>query len=575
MPDSIQNIFFTVTSQDHGKRLDAFLAQNLAELGISREKVKSFIKNGVVCIDKKTATSPKDLVLTGCIVNVAIPVGSSSVLAEEGEVCTLYKDAELAIIDKPADLTVHPCPSCPEGTLANRLLSHFPELSSQDGSRPGIVHRLDKDTSGILLVALTERCRLALAEMFAERDINKQYLAIVHGVPKTTTGIIDEPIGRHPLKKILMAISKTGRPAHTSWQTLYADPAGLFSILAVRILTGRTHQIRVHLTHIGHPIIGDPLYTGTPAQQKALAGLSHCPKPPKRQMLHACQISFAHPFPELIPEKLPPHITRDGEMLQCTLPPPEDFMETLVQLTSPCLRVVITGSPGCGKSTLLHALEQQGLPVSSADAVVQKLYEPDGDGWRLLQARFGDRFFTDPIQAQASGHIKKIAPIVDKSKLGKSMAEDPALRREIEALIHPLVAHAHKEFFQVQESKGSAINVVEIPLYIESGYQQNKALHSKNGLAPVLVGITCPQNLRHKRLAENRAWTQEKITFIESWQLSQEEKMQQCDIVIANDKLEEDLRSEAKKLIEQLETIQSLRAKDILQGLQSILIGQL
>ena len=580
MPDSFASHAFTATHQEHNKRLDAFLAAHLADAGISRERAKHLIKEGAVCVDGAPATSPKVLLFEGAHVTITIPEAATSLTAETGDLTILYQDAELALIDKPADLTVHPCPSCPQGTLAHRLISHFPDLARQGGSRPGIVHRLDKDTSGLILVALTERCRLALAEQFAERAIYKEYLAIVHGVPKLPQGIINSPIGRHPQKKVMMAVTPNGKEAITHWRTLYADPAGRFSVVAARILTGRTHQIRVHLTHLGHPLVGDTVYCGEQQQRKALPLLHNAgaaapahPAPaeaapggpetqhptsvPQRQMLHAWRLALRHPFPESVPQTMPPMVSIEDGVLRCTCPPPEDFARALVQLTTHTLRVVITGSPGCGKSTLLHALAARGIPTSSADVAVKELYQPGNDGWRLLRARFGDRFLCAEKNA------------IDKVLLGTAMREEPGVRREVEALLHPLVAHTHKEFFREQEKAGAPLAVTEIPLYLEAGYHLNATLQAEgdNRPLPVLVGVRTPFAIRKERLKTHRGWSDETIDAIESWQWQEDEKIAACDLVVDNLGSPDELARKADGLITQLLALRAERARTILESI--------
>ncbi len=560
MQERLEHIHLTVKEDGKGKRLDAFLVNNLESLGLSREKLKAIIKDGAVFVDGKVVDSPSEKLLLGAIVEVVLPDVQSEIKAEEGELLVVYQDTELAIIDKPANLTVHPCPSCPDGTLVNRLLSYFPNLAKQDNPRPGIVHRLDKDTSGILLVALTERCRLKFAELFAAREIHKEYLAIVYGVPKNTAGEIDIPIGRHPQKKVMMAVSPSGKEAQSRWRVLYADPEGFFSVLAVRIMTGRTHQIRVHLSHIGHPIIGDSLYVGAGKHQQANNHLRSCYAKPQRQMLHAAQIAFEHPFPEVIPDKLPENMERLGDSLRCTLPPPKDFFKTLVELTIPHLRVVITGLPGCGKSALLQMLAATGLPVSSADEVVKKLYEPEGDAWRLLKARFGEMFFS-PAGTKGKNAEQLL---LDREKLGNAMQANPLLRKEVEAIVHPLVAHAHKVFFEENEKNTVPVSIVEIPLYFEAGYHLNNELQDSKGNRPILIGVHCATATRHIRLKEGRRWGVEKITAIEAWQWPEDKKMQACDVVIDNSGTKDELAAQAQKLVIKLHALQSQKAEAII-----------
>ena len=584
---------FVVDRGEAYGRLDRFLADKLRQSGLSREKVKELIREGRVTVDGRPTDSPRHEVVPGSEVRVDLPARISALEPEEGELSVFYRDAELAVLNKPAGLTVHPAPGLTTGTLAHRLVAHFPELAAQEGFRPGIVHRLDKDTSGLMLAALTERCRLALADMFARHTVYKEYLALVRGVPKGSGGVIDAPMGRHPTQKTKMAVIARGKAAKSAWRVLYADPRGRFALVAVRIYSGRTHQVRVHMAHIGHPLWGDAVYGGGEAlpassvydggqarkgraggpgkearAEKALAGACRdasgpagtaLPEeffirfgenagdgsPPARQMLHAWKLGFAHPFPGAMahPSAFGPEARQvawpEGEGLLFRCPPPPDFVEAARFLGRETLRVAVTGSPGCGKSSLLEVWRRMGMPVFSADAEVGRLYEKDGDGRRLLRARFGTRFVPD-----AAGPV-------DKAALGAAMRDDPALRREVEALIHPLVRHAAREFWREQEARGMAVAVAEIPLYLETDFGRagrTKADGAFDEAAHVLVGVHCPFALRRERLMLRRGWSGETIDLMESWQWPEDRKMAACDRIIDNSGTEEDLERRAVEL---------------------------
>ncbi|HEX2163810.1 MAG TPA: RluA family pseudouridine synthase, partial [Thermoanaerobaculia bacterium] len=244
-----------------------------------------------------------------CEVPAAAP--DDRVEPEEGELAVLHADADLLVVDKPAGLTVHPGAGRATGTLVHRLLHRYPELAGVGGpGRPGIVHRLDRDTSGVLVVARTDAAHRALARAFAGRRVDKRYLGIVHGVP-APAGEIDAPIGRHPERRKEMTVRPDGRPARTRWRVLAA--AGGAALLELSIETGRTHQIRVHLKHQRHPLVGDPVY-GEP-RWKGLRGgaarnaLRDFPRP----ALHAWRLAFPHPA--------------TGEEVAFTAPVPEDLRE--------------------------------------------------------------------------------------------------------------------------------------------------------------------------------------------------------------------------------------------------------
>lgn len=602
---------FSVGREEAFARLDRFLADKLREHGLSREKVKELIRGGKVTVNGLPAISPRQGLVIGNEVRVNVPARTTGLQPEEGVLSIVYRDAELAVLDKPAGITVHPAPGLDTGTLAHRLVAHFPELAAQEGFRPGIVHRLDKDTSGLMLVALTERCRLALAAMFARHAVYKEYLALVRGVPDQTRGVIDAPVGRHPAQKVKMAVTVHGKAAKSAWRVLHADPRGRFALMAVRIYSGRTHQVRVHMQHIGHPLWGDRLYGGSasiPAsgEEVSPAGVSGGPDAgsagmaPARQMLHAWKLAFIHPFPDAVARagvfgagagrKTAPK----GERLFFCCPPPADFAEAARFLSRETLRVVVTGSPGCGKSSLLEAWRVMGIPVFSADAEVARLYGKNGDGQRLLRARFGDRFVPDP------------AGPVDKAALGAAMREDFSLRREVEALVHPLVRHAVRLFWQEQEARGAALAAAEIPLYLETDFAKTRLssgvdeksvgggsrrsgshgaeahgrgdalsdIHDSSlHAAHVLVGVYCPFALRRDRLMGKRGWSGETVALMESWQWPEEKKMAACDVVLDNTGTEPDLEKRAGELASKLLELRGERASQKFARLETLWAG--
>lgn len=209
---------FTV---DGGRvRLDRFLGEALREQDVSREKVKRAIRDGGCLVDGAVCTDVSAKVGAGQSIELRMEAEPTSVQPEEGELEILYQDAWLAVLNKPAGMTVHPAPSCPDGTLVHRLVARFPSLRAQEGFRPGIVHRLDKDTSGLICVALTEEARMRLSEAFAAREIRKEYLALVQGVP-APAGTVDAPLGRHPTVKVKVAVVKNGKEARSEWRVLH------------------------------------------------------------------------------------------------------------------------------------------------------------------------------------------------------------------------------------------------------------------------------------------------------------------------------------------------------------------
>ncbi len=517
-------------------RVDAFLGAALRMEGVSREKIKQAVAAGAVTRNGRVCAKPTETVFPGDEITAVLPGPVTSLAPEDGDLPVLWRDGHLAVCDKPVGLAVHPSPGREKGTLAHRLVRLFPQLVSQGGLRPGIVHRLDKDTSGLILVALTEPARLAMAKAFAARAVRKEYLALVHGVPSPDTGTVTVPLGRSPRNKTKMDVvpaSKGGREARSDYTVLYADPARRFSLVRVAIHTGRTHQIRVHMRHIGHPLLGDAAY--------ALPGLPPLPGPPApRPMLHAFTLAFTHPV--------------TGEDLAFHLPPPEDFTGLAVRLMTPMQRVVITGSPGGGKSTLTNAVRDAGFPVWSADDAVRALYAKGADGWHLLRARYGARFVPDD-----SGGV-------DKQALFAAMAGSDAFRREVERLVHPLVFHSLEDFWQVQERRGAAMAAAEVPLALESGRRAGGNVPGR----PLLVGVWTPFALRRQRMMDTRGWSAQTVDLMESWQWPEDVKIRAADLVLDNSGSRRDLQRRAESMITVLACLRQRAALRVRQGLRDL-----
>ena len=287
-----------VDESDSGDRIDRRLAS--AFTAFSRTRLKALIESGAVCAGGRTITEPSYRVKPGEILTVDVP---DAVPAEpEAQAIALeirYEDDDLLVVDKPAGLVVHPAPGSPDRTLVNALLAHCgPSLSGIGGvRRPGIVHRIDKDTSGLLVVAKNDAAHAGLAAQFAAHSIERAYLAVVWGRPVPPRGRIDANIGRNPRNRKKMAVVPRGKPARTHYAVQRNLGLGA-CILECRLETGRTHQIRVHCAHIGHSVIGDPLYGGRnpgrwatlpPAALAMVRGFD-------RQALHAHVIGFDHPL---------------------------------------------------------------------------------------------------------------------------------------------------------------------------------------------------------------------------------------------------------------------------------------
>jgi len=288
-----------------GERLDVFVARRLPEL--SRSHAHRLISEGLVTADGRQL-KPSDRLVAGASVSVTIPtpVPAGDLVAESIPVTVIFQDFDLMVVDKPAGLTVHPAPGHPSGTLVNALLAITPDLKGISGTlRPGIVHRLDKDTSGLIVVAKNDRAMRALQRQLKDREMHKTYLALVHGVPKPAHGVIEAPIGRHPKNRKKMAVVANGRESETRYRVREEIAGGKYALLEVEPVTGRTHQIRVHMAAIGHPIVADAVYG---KRSDVL----------DRQFLHAWKLAFAMPL--------------GGREVEFESPLPVDLREALERL---------------------------------------------------------------------------------------------------------------------------------------------------------------------------------------------------------------------------------------------------
>jgi 23S rRNA pseudouridine1911/1915/1917 synthase len=304
-----------------GERTDRFLAK--AFQGLSRARVKALIESGRLARDGETLRDPSAAVRPGAAYALDIPAPRPATPQPQAmALAVLYEDPDLIVVDKPAGLVVHPAPGNPDGTLVNALIAHCgASLTGIGGeARPGIVHRLDKDTSGVMVAAKTQAAHEALAKLFAGREgLQRRYLAVVWGLPPAE-GIIEAPIGRDPAERKRMAVvSRGGKPATTHFRRLEAFGTTA-ALLECRLATGRTHQIRVHLAHIAHPLLGDPVYLRRlPAAARAVPEAARRPLAGfPRQALHAATLAFPHP--------------RTGQALRFEAALPEDFaglLETL------------------------------------------------------------------------------------------------------------------------------------------------------------------------------------------------------------------------------------------------------
>ncbi len=286
------------------ERLDRRIQQLYPDF--SRSRIEGLIKAGFVSVNGSVASKAGAKISDDDVISVEVPPPVPAIPEPEAiELKVVYEDDEIIVIDKPPGMVVHPAPGHFSGTLVNALLYHCPTLSGIGGvARPGIVHRLDQDTSGIIAVAKTQRAMDSLARAFStHRGVRKTYIAVSHGRPSLDSGRIENMMGRHPVDRKRMAIvTKGGKSAITSWRVVLTEKA--YSVIECDIETGRTHQIRVHMASLGCPVIGDKTY-GKSALDKKLSPV------PMRQMLHAWKLEIRHPV--------------TGEMMTFVAPPPDDM----------------------------------------------------------------------------------------------------------------------------------------------------------------------------------------------------------------------------------------------------------
>jgi 23S rRNA pseudouridine1911/1915/1917 synthase len=309
------DVSLTIASSDQGLRLDQLLTRHLSP--VTRARIQKWIKSGLVQVNNQERQA-NYRVRVGDQLLLTIPEPHDSYLEPEDiPLAILYEDGDLVVINKPHGLIVHPGAGHQNGTLVHALLHHCPDLSGiGDVRRPGLVHRLDKDTSGVLVVAKNDAAHQELLRQFKDRLVNKRYLALVWGYFGVSAGVISQEIGRHPIERQKMSVhARHGREAVTSWRQrqIYSGP---FSLLELQLHTGRTHQIRVHLAFAGHPVVGDKTYGGGARRLASLpVPLQNLESLVQRQLLHAWQLGLTHP--------------RTGERMNFTAPLAPDFQAVL------------------------------------------------------------------------------------------------------------------------------------------------------------------------------------------------------------------------------------------------------
>lgn len=301
-----QLLRLVVSVDAEGARIDRYVADAVVDL--SRSYVHQLIEDAHILLNGRDAR-PSTPVRVGDVVTVRRPISQpTDLLAQDIPLNVVYEDADVVVVDKPAGMVVHPAPGHLDGTLVNALLARYPDITVSGNVRPGIVHRIDRDTSGLLVVARNDRALHLLQEQQQARTMLKVYLAVVEGRFKEPEGLIDAPIGRHPTDRKRMAILPDGRPARTRWRVI--EELGDYTLIEARLETGRTHQIRVHCAYKSRPVLGDPLYG--PRKPRTTFGLT-------RQFLHAHRLGFVLPSNDQwaeVESPLPPDLQTALEKLR-------------------------------------------------------------------------------------------------------------------------------------------------------------------------------------------------------------------------------------------------------------------
>ena len=300
-----QQIEIIVEEKDDGTRVDAYLREHTT---FSRSRVSALIQEGALRIDGCMENKPSRKLASGEKLTLMVPeVRSVEIVPQNIPLDIIYQDSDIVIVNKPHGMVVHPAAGNEDRTLVNALMYHIKDLSGIGGEmRPGIVHRLDKDTSGLILIAKNDQAHAAMSEQFKSRSTEKHYRAVAYGNFPEEEGFIDAPIGRHPVDRKKMAIVENGKPSQTEWKVIERLKGATY--LDVHLLTGRTHQIRVHMQSIGHPLLGDCIYA--PHAKVSV----HVP----RLMLHAYSLAFDHPA--------------NGKRMEFCAPLPEKYTTTLEKL---------------------------------------------------------------------------------------------------------------------------------------------------------------------------------------------------------------------------------------------------
>ena len=316
-----------LAQEEHrGSRIDRFLAENLPQdTPLSRTRIKALILDGELSVDDEVVLDPSRTVQAGAEYVLSIPPAESLELVGQNiELDVLFEDEHVIVINKPAGMVVHPGPGQPDGTLVNALISHCGDGLTGIGGvmRPGIVHRLDKDTSGVMMAAKSERAHHRLGEMFAAHELDRRYLALVWSVVPQRSGRIEAPIGRSRRDRKRQAVTSSGRHAVTNWQMMRLLPP-FASLLECRLETGRTHQIRVHMEHLGHGVVGDPVYgralRAAMMPDEVSRACLGAMRAFERQALHAAVLGFTHPI--------------TGEAHEFQVDPPEDMARLIDDVT--------------------------------------------------------------------------------------------------------------------------------------------------------------------------------------------------------------------------------------------------
>ncbi len=485
---------FVIVEEQTGVRLDHFLVQKLPEF--SRSQLSASVSGGLVFVDGRQRKNSYRLKPGELVAGTAYRDDPLEITAEKVAFEVLHDDPSLLIISKPPNLAVHPGCGNPNLTLVNGLVYYCQMIGGVgDPARPGIVHRLDKDTSGVMVVAKNNHVHRRLSEIFKRREVHKHYHALLHGTLKEKEGRVVAPIGRHGVQRRKMAVRRSGgKYAASAWKVI-EEFEGKYSLVEIAIETGRTHQIRVHMAYLGRPVAGDCVYGGV--RRGAVF---------PRQMLHASRLAFIPPGHEKKMEFKAPLWPDFQRVLD------EFRMNVKYRHLFCAMNIALTGGIAGGKSSVAECFGKIcGCGIVDTDRMCRDFLQKNERGWRKLCGKWGGRYL-DP------------AGEVDRAALRKAAFSDVRIRMELEHILHPLVREKISERIRTARTH-TEIVLFEAPLLFEAGWEED---------FDWVIAVFAEKRRVVQRLCRRDAISAQEAESIISLQMSPEKKVQLADSVIDN-----------------------------------------